>query len=596
MTVLEQGATGVFRRGFCDCCDKIAGMRTHCERDRTEFCDHVIAASAPDYPAHWYCPFGLRTLGMGFCLGNADFVLRATAWLEKGNEGLSVSRLFRLTAGVEEGSRDKLLNELRLIPRMTDAEARSAATSLGGLVKLARRQAEAAYDNQIEASRRRLLHALRIVAGPLMTGRDEQTRRSQISEVLGGLCSFARLSGAALYFTPGHGSPRVQLCGSAALGVNAPQIHSVGMELLQGSYPEVGSTGSVPQELLVRLFEKDPAISHAEYVAGSLSHYPDNQAGLLCVWRSPTATGRAPSEFTEDLLCDLCRTLSVPVYGAHMMNELAHEAALRKTQAMNFTHTVRATFQAVVGETYDLRRVVSKTIKSGASSVEDTLDRIDERVQVISWLLDSSDIVEARSPQATRPYSLGDKERTTLFDLISAVSRYFERTAKRWRIKINLDDSLKNLSAVSVDCRAATLMFINLIQNALKYSHAGTDEKYRSIDITGEEDRHSVYVEISDFGLGIHPDEEKSIFLPNVQGSLSDQTRYISGTGLGLSAALEIARMHGGDVTLVQCIPYDVRGQKIPPQEILRHPPKSPEASRLLQHCLVTFKVELPKA
>jgi two-component system, OmpR family, sensor histidine kinase KdpD len=83
-----------------------------------------------------------------------------------------------------------------------------------------------------------------------------------------------------------------------------------------------------------------------------------------------------------------------------------------------------------------------------------------------------------------------------------------------------------------------------LIDNANKYSPLGTP-----IRIWGRQEKDMLVVEITDFGKGISANEQGHIFERFYRSpAVKNQ---IPGSGLGLSIALNIARVHGGDLTVV---------------------------------------------
>jgi two-component system, OmpR family, sensor histidine kinase KdpD len=82
-----------------------------------------------------------------------------------------------------------------------------------------------------------------------------------------------------------------------------------------------------------------------------------------------------------------------------------------------------------------------------------------------------------------------------------------------------------------------------LIDNALKYSPLGMPVRIR-----GQQEKGMLAVEITDFGKGIPANEQSRIFERFYRSpAIKNQ---IPGSGLGLSIALNIARVHGGDLTV----------------------------------------------
>ncbi len=81
----------------------------------------------------------------------------------------------------------------------------------------------------------------------------------------------------------------------------------------------------------------------------------------------------------------------------------------------------------------------------------------------------------------------------------------------------------------------------NLVSNAARYANA--------IAITGHRDHRYLTVTVDDDGPGIPADQREEVFKPFLR--LDDaRNQDEGGTGLGLAIARDIARSHGGDITL----------------------------------------------
>ena len=89
-----------------------------------------------------------------------------------------------------------------------------------------------------------------------------------------------------------------------------------------------------------------------------------------------------------------------------------------------------------------------------------------------------------------------------------------------------------------------TMIVLNLLSNAVKYSPAGGRVSCR-LDTTGDR----ATLEVSDEGIGIAPEQLASLF-SRFGRVVTPETSNIPGTGLGLYLARELARLHGGDVTV----------------------------------------------
>lgn len=89
-------------------------------------------------------------------------------------------------------------------------------------------------------------------------------------------------------------------------------------------------------------------------------------------------------------------------------------------------------------------------------------------------------------------------------------------------------------------------VLMNLISNAVKFTHEGEIELFMDIE-EEKEDQIKLHVTVRDTGIGIPEDKLDTIF-ELFQQADGSTTRKYGGTGLGLSICRQIARLLGGDV------------------------------------------------
>src|SRR5580700_5853686 len=97
---------------------------------------------------------------------------------------------------------------------------------------------------------------------------------------------------------------------------------------------------------------------------------------------------------------------------------------------------------------------------------------------------------------------------------------------------------------VDVDAGRIETILRNLLDNALKFSPSGGNVRC-SLSVTGSNAR----VHVVDQGLGI-PVEQVHRLFTRFSRLVTPQNSHISGTGLGLYLSRELARLHGGDITV----------------------------------------------
>jgi len=97
---------------------------------------------------------------------------------------------------------------------------------------------------------------------------------------------------------------------------------------------------------------------------------------------------------------------------------------------------------------------------------------------------------------------------------------------------------------VLLDAQVLEQILNNLISNVEKYAASGA-----AIYIASTQKSNSSTIDVRDFGPGIATRERSRIFQPFYRSS-SLLTDGVSGTGIGLDIARQLARLHGGDVSL----------------------------------------------
>jgi two-component system sensor histidine kinase/response regulator len=142
-------------------------------------------------------------------------------------------------------------------------------------------------------------------------------------------------------------------------------------------------------------------------------------------------------------------------------------------------------------------------------------DRIIERFEPISLAPVFSEIVEILAPQAE---------------------------TKRVVLKLDLGS---HLPLINGDSKCLKEAFLNVVTNGINYNHEGG-----TVTIRAKEDDNDLVLDISDTGIGISQENLPFIFDEFFRVK-SAETRYISGTGLGLPIAKRIIEAHDGRINVV---------------------------------------------
>jgi signal transduction histidine kinase len=122
-----------------------------------------------------------------------------------------------------------------------------------------------------------------------------------------------------------------------------------------------------------------------------------------------------------------------------------------------------------------------------------------------------------------------------LDDAITQIRPLLERRSQR----LDLTESTSH--TILADRIRITQVLSNLLTNASKYSPEGS-----VIGLNASEHDGFVFIEVTDQGAGIEPDELPNLFQRFYRGRRAAEGSI--GTGLGLALAREIVRAHGGQM------------------------------------------------
>ena len=97
-----------------------------------------------------------------------------------------------------------------------------------------------------------------------------------------------------------------------------------------------------------------------------------------------------------------------------------------------------------------------------------------------------------------------------------------------------------DLPLVPIDAVLVEQVFLNLLDNATRYSPAGSP-----IDVSAKVAGLEIVVEVSDRGAGFAPGDEQRAFEKFYRG----HSARVRGVGLGLAICRAIVEIHGGTIT-----------------------------------------------
>ncbi len=148
----------------------------------------------------------------------------------------------------------------------------------------------------------------------------------------------------------------------------------------------------------------------------------------------------------------------------------------------------------------------------------------------------------SRLERGLRLYRL---ENNSLCGVVSETVEVFRHTsdAQGFQIKVELPPPV----STKFDESAIRQAILNLLSNAVKYS--GSQNDNARIDVSLKTAETEAVIEIRDYGIGISAAEQKRIF-EAFHRAPENEVQTQRGTGLGLAIVREVARAHGGEVSV----------------------------------------------
>jgi two-component system osmolarity sensor histidine kinase EnvZ len=129
-------------------------------------------------------------------------------------------------------------------------------------------------------------------------------------------------------------------------------------------------------------------------------------------------------------------------------------------------------------------------------------------------------------------------EDTGRFDLAACFDKFRQEAALR---RNALAATIDGRSEIQVRPHAFARLLANVVGNAFRYA--------RNVSIMAVHRGGTLTITVDDDGPGIPADKREDVFKPFVRLDAA-RNQDDSGTGLGLAIARDIARSHGGDITL----------------------------------------------
>ncbi len=197
----------------------------------------------------------------------------------------------------------------------------------------------------------------------------------------------------------------------------------------------------------------------------------------------------------------------------------------------NTTHEIRTPLHGIIGIAESMMDNVESEDRENLDIIISSGKRL---TALLNDILDLSRIREGDLKLNIEPVNIRE-----VVDFVCRLSLHLIGTKP-----IELNNQVSNdCPAVDVDVDRFQQVLLNVIGNAIKYTHKG------EIVITAKAVEKKIQISISDTGIGFHPNDNEKIFQTCTQldGSV---TRMNQGAGLGLSITRQLLEIQKGSITV----------------------------------------------
>jgi two-component system phosphate regulon sensor histidine kinase PhoR len=246
-----------------------------------------------------------------------------------------------------------------------------------------------------------------------------------------------------------------------------------------------------------------------------------------------TKTGCTEEVTIQDnsFLCSATPLLSQEktVAMCHDVTELKRVEKIKKDFVVNVSHELRTPLTAIKGFVETIEDDIDDKNRSYLTIIRRNTDRL---INIVEDLLLLSELEERGATLSL--------ESCDLKNLLEQMQKIFEPRLREKGLSLTIQAD-PALPAVTADAFKLEQVFVNLFDNAIKYTEAG------GITVTLLQRDGQALIEIQDTGIGI-PREHLLRIFERFYVVDASRSKQLGGTGLGLSIVKHIVLLHGGTI------------------------------------------------
>ncbi len=229
----------------------------------------------------------------------------------------------------------------------------------------------------------------------------------------------------------------------------------------------------------------------------------------------------------------LCSFVFIPskeelIIVLHDITEFKKLEKIKKDFVVNVSHELRTPLTAIKGYVETLEEETKGSSRHYLEIIKKHTERL---INIVGDLLLLSELEEKGLTSI--------KEKVDLEEIAKDVFKVFTQKAKEKGLKLDLICECK--SVIKGDPFKLEQMFINLIDNAIKYTEKG------EVSVLLKQNDNEVIVKVKDTGIGI-PKEHLDRIFERFYVIDKSRSKKLGSTGLGLSIVKHIVLLHNGRI------------------------------------------------
>jgi PAS domain S-box-containing protein len=268
--------------------------------------------------------------------------------------------------------------------------------------------------------------------------------------------------------------------------------------------------------------------TYEEFTAG-----PDGERRVLLTTKALLQDQAGPQVLVVTASLDITdrKSAELTIVAAKEEAELASRS---KTEFLaNMSHELRTPLNAIIGFSQVMADELMGPLGSARYTgyARDICTSAQHLLGIISDILDVSKLEAGKTEL--------DEEESEIAIIVADVLQLVRERARALDVAIEIDVSA-DLPRVRVDVLKLKQVLLNLVTNAIKFSHANGTVQLSALDT-----EDGLVIAVRDHGIGMDEDEINTAVSRFGQVA-SAWTRKHPGTGLGLPLAIGLIELHGG--------------------------------------------------